>query len=176
MARRYETVIIGGGIAGLACARRLHDSQRPFLLITEDVGGRICTSADGAVNLGAYYVRSDYSHVNRFVDRGRRIKRRQILRGDEDGSFTRSDLPLLLHPAQVVRFLRLMRGFVATTRPSSTIACWCRRPRRSGRIRCYGTSTTNRRPGSSERHRIEDVTRSYLAPAVRGTAFTPWTG
>ena len=78
---RYETVIIGGGIAGLACARRLHDSRRPFLLITEDVGGRIRTSADGAVNVGAYYVRSDYSHVNRFVDRGRRIERRHLLRG-----------------------------------------------------------------------------------------------
>ncbi len=76
MARLHETVIIGGGIAGLACARRLYDSRRPFLLITEDVGGRIRKSADGTVNLGAYYVRSDYSHVNRFVDRGRRIKRR----------------------------------------------------------------------------------------------------
>ena len=111
MARRHETVIIGGGIAGLACARRLHDDRRPFLVITEDVGGRIRTSADGAVNLGAYYVRSDYSHVNRFADRGRRIKRRHILRGDEDGSFTRSDVPLLLHLPQTVRFLRLMRGF-----------------------------------------------------------------
>ncbi len=102
---RHETVIIGAGIAGLACARRLHDSGRPFLLITADVGGRIYTSADGTVNLGAYYVRADYSHVNRFVDRGRRIRRRHILRGDQDGSFTRWDLPLLLHPRQTFRFL-----------------------------------------------------------------------
>jgi predicted NAD/FAD-dependent oxidoreductase len=68
---RYETVIVGGGIAGLACARQLYDGGRSFLLVTEDVGGRIRTSADGTVNLGAYYVRGDYDHVNQFVDRGR---------------------------------------------------------------------------------------------------------
>ena len=111
LSRRVETVIIGGGIAGLACARRLHEEHRPFLLITENIGGRIRPSANGSVNLGAYYVRSDYTHVNRFVDRGRRIKRRDILRGDEDGSFTRSDLPLLRHLPQTIRFLRLMRQF-----------------------------------------------------------------
>jgi glycine/D-amino acid oxidase-like deaminating enzyme len=91
-----ETVIIGGGIAGLACGRRLHDRQRPFRLITEAVGGRIRSSTDGAVNLGAYYVRSDYRHVNRFVDRGRRINRLGVMRGNPDGSFSRWDLALLL--------------------------------------------------------------------------------
>ena len=98
VAGRYETVIVGAGIAGLACARRLHDSERSFLLITKNVGGRVRTSVDGTVNLGAYYVRDDYSHVNQFVDRGRRMKRRQILRGDPSGSFSRWDVPLILHP------------------------------------------------------------------------------
>ena len=54
---------------------------------------------------------SDYRHVNQFVDRGRRIKRRHILRGDPDGSFARRDLPLLRHPRQGVRFVRLLREF-----------------------------------------------------------------
>ncbi len=173
LARRCETVIIGGGIAGLACARRLHDSQRPFLLVTEDVGGRICTSTDGAVNLGAYYVRSDYSHVNQFVDRGRRIKRRRILRGDVDGSFTRSDRPLLRHPAQIVRFLRLMREF---RRHYESFKRDCLLVSQAEAIRAdpllWGLY---HEPASRfiERHRIEDVNRSYLAPAVRATAFTP---
>ena len=173
MAREVETVIIGGGIAGLACARRLHDGQRPFLLITEDVGGRIRASRDGAVDVGAYYVRSDYTHVNRFVDRGRRIKRRHLLRGDVDGSFTRSDVPLLLHLPETFRFLRLMRRF--------------RRHYEAFKRDCLLVSQATaitadpvlwdlyHEPASRfvERHRIEEVTRSYLAPAVRGTAFTP---
>ena len=107
----YETVIIGGGIAGLACARRLHDGRRRFLLITENVGGRIRSSTNGTVNLGAYYVRSDYRHVNRFVDLGRPINRVGILRHDHDGSYTRWDRRMFLHLPQAVRFLRLLRGF-----------------------------------------------------------------
>jgi predicted NAD/FAD-dependent oxidoreductase len=85
-----SVIIIGGGIAGSACARRLHDGGRSFRLITENIGGRIRTSTDGTVNLGAYYVTRDYVHVNQFVDRGRRIRRRPILRGVDDGSFSHS--------------------------------------------------------------------------------------
>ena len=172
MARRHETVIIGGGIAGLACARRLHDAQRPFVLITEDVGGRIRTSTDGKVNLGAYYVRNDYSYVNRFVERGRRIKRRHMLRGNEDGSFTRSDLPLLLHLPQTVRFLRAMREF---RRHYETFKQDCLLVSQAEAIRAdpllwnlYHESATR----FIARNRIGDVTRSYLEPAIRGTGFT----
>jgi 2-polyprenyl-6-methoxyphenol hydroxylase-like FAD-dependent oxidoreductase len=31
---------MGGGISGLACARRLHKAGREFLLITDRLGGR----------------------------------------------------------------------------------------------------------------------------------------
>lgn len=168
----YETVVVGGGIAGLACARRLHDGGRSFVLITQDVGGRIRTSADGAVNLGAYYVRGDYDHVNQFVDRGRRIKRRQILRGDPNGTFTRRDVPLLLHPLQAARFVRLMRRF---RRHYEAFKQDCLVVSQADAIRAdpllrdlYHESATR----FIRRNRIEDIARSYLAPAVQGTAFT----
>lgn len=172
MVRHVETVILGGGIAGLACARRLHDSQRPFLLITEDVGGRIRASKDGAANVGAYYVRSDYTHVNRFVDRGRRIKRRQLLRGDADGSFTRSDVPLLLHLPQALRFARLMWTF---RRRYEAFKRDCLLVSQAQALRADPLLwDLYHEPASRfvERHRIQDLTRTYLAPAVRGTAFT----
>jgi glycine/D-amino acid oxidase-like deaminating enzyme len=172
MVRSHESVItIGGGIAGLACARRLHDSGRSSLLITENLGGRIRTSVDGAVNIGAYYVTRDYSHVNGFVDRGRRIKRRLILRGAEDGSFSRSNLPLLLHMPQALRFIQLIRQF--------------RRHYEAFKLECQVTSQAEAirgdpllwdlynepAPDFIRRNRIEDIARSYLAQYAQGTAF-----
>jgi len=42
-----ETLIIGGGIAGLACARHLKDAGQPFTLVTDTLGGRMQRSAAG---------------------------------------------------------------------------------------------------------------------------------
>lgn len=176
MAARYETAIVGGGIAGLACARRLSDGRRRFLLITEDVGGRVRRSRDGAANLGAYYVRADYLHVNRFVDRGRRIRRRQILRGRTDGSFTRSDLPLLRHLPQTVRFIRVMREFrrhYDTFKRDSLLVSQAEAIKADPLLRDLYREPARR---FIRRHRIEDIARSYLAPAFQGTGFTSLDG
>ena len=165
-------MIVGGGIAGLACARRLHDKGRPFLLITENVGGRIRPATHGTVNLGAYYVRDDYTHVNRFVDRGRRIERRHILRGRQDGSFTRSDLPLLLHLRQTIRFLRLMREFrrhYEAFKRDCLLMSQARAIRADPLLRDLYREPA---PRFVERQRIEDISRAYLAPAIRATGFT----
>lgn len=72
--KEYETIIIGGGIAGLACARRLKERGKKFLLITMNIGGRICTSQDGKTNYGASWLGSHYHHVSRFVIKGRKIR------------------------------------------------------------------------------------------------------
>jgi transposase InsO family protein len=109
--RPPETIIVGAGIAGLACARRLDEVQHPYLMITENVGGRIRRSGDGAVNLGAYYVRADYRHVAQLVERGRRINSLAVRRHDQAGSYTLWNHRLLLHLPQAARFLRQLRTF-----------------------------------------------------------------
>ncbi len=172
----HETVIVGGGIAGLACARRLHDARSPFLLITEDIGGRIRSSRDGATNLGAYYVRQDYLHVSPFVERGRRISRRQMLRGRDDGSFTRSDVPLLRYLPQTIRFIRIMREF---RRHYDAFKQQCLSVSQADAIEADPLlSTLYHEPARQfvRRHRIEEISRSYLAPAMHGTGFTSLDG
>jgi glycine/D-amino acid oxidase-like deaminating enzyme len=172
MDRSYETVIIGGGIAGLAAARQLHDNGRSFLLITENVGGRIRQSADGKVNLGAYYVRSDYDHVNRFVDRGRRIKRREVLRGNRNGSFTRGDLPLLKHPIQALRFLRLMREFRHHYEIFKQDCLLMSQAQAIREDQFLWDLYHQEAPRFARKHGIEDFAEAYLGPGMQGTGFT----
>jgi len=40
----YETIIIGGGVSGLSCAKRLHEDRKDFMLITEELGGRLLSA------------------------------------------------------------------------------------------------------------------------------------
>ena len=65
-----ETIIIGAGVAGLGCARQLAKHKRDFLIITENIGGRISTSDDGRVNYGAYFVLNNYKHILPFIQKG----------------------------------------------------------------------------------------------------------
>ena len=50
---QYDLIIVGAGIAGIACARRLHEAEQPFRLISENLGGRIRRSRDGGTATGA---------------------------------------------------------------------------------------------------------------------------
>lgn len=67
MNSQYETIIIGGGISGLACARRLHEEGRDFLLITKELGGRTLYDEKTGINLGAGIVLSNYTHFLKHV-------------------------------------------------------------------------------------------------------------
>lgn len=65
-----DTIIIGGGISGLAAGRALTDAGHNFLLITKEVGGRMLASKSMTVDYGASYITEDYQHVQKYVDRG----------------------------------------------------------------------------------------------------------
>jgi len=64
-----EAVIVGGGISGLACAKRLCEAQATFRLITDHLGGRMYHSNDGTMNFGATYINEDYRHLLGYVGR-----------------------------------------------------------------------------------------------------------
>lgn len=75
---KTDTIIIGGGISGLSCARRLHDKGFDFLLITKELGGRMKSSESFAVNFGAAYVTKDYKNVLKYVEKGDKLNMRDF--------------------------------------------------------------------------------------------------
>ncbi len=63
---KIETAVIGGGMAGLACSRQLHDAGKDFALITDNLGGRIHHSKRG-VYFGAVIMTKDYTNIQRYA-------------------------------------------------------------------------------------------------------------
>ncbi len=60
--QELDTIIVGGGISGLACARQLHDKGMPFTLVTDHLGGRLALSKQGHY-IGAVMMNNDYVHI-----------------------------------------------------------------------------------------------------------------
>jgi hypothetical protein len=72
--KMVDTIIIGAGISGLACGKKLQENDRDFMIVTENIGGRILTSEYGTTNYGAFFVCSDYNNVLQHVTIRSRIK------------------------------------------------------------------------------------------------------
>lgn len=109
MTEHVDTVIVGGGIAGLTCARALHHDGHPFTLVTPRVGGRLLVSDDGKVNYGAYFVGADYEHVLPLVERGPRLLATRVGFGDDEERY--SVFRSARHPGQLFALYRTLLRF-----------------------------------------------------------------
>jgi glycine/D-amino acid oxidase-like deaminating enzyme len=168
-----DTVIVGAGIAGLACARRLCDAGASFALVSEDVGGRVRRSRDGALNLGAYYVMADYRHVGRFVRRGREVGMLNSRVHAGGRSYTRRNWRAVAWLAQSLRFRRLLAEFrehyEAFKRASEALS-------QARALRADPFLWTLYRTPATElirEHRITDFAGTFAAPGLHGSTFLP---
>lgn len=69
-----NTIIIGGGVSGMACGKTLYEKDKDFLLLTKDIGGRMLVSKSRTVNYGASYITSDYKNIMPYMGGGERLK------------------------------------------------------------------------------------------------------
>jgi glycine/D-amino acid oxidase-like deaminating enzyme len=168
-----ETVIIGGGIAGLACARRLCDSGADFSLLTPEIGGRIRTSKDGAQNLGAYYVMDDYHHVQRYVKRGRALNMLGSRFHVGDRSYTPQSWRALAYLPQSFRFRRLLRKF---REHYEAFKRACETTSQAQAMRADPFLWDLYRGNASDlirKHRIGGFVEAFSGPGLHGSTFLP---
>jgi hypothetical protein len=109
--RKNNTIIIGAGISGLACARTLYENNEDFLIISKDVGGRILKSDDGNVNYGAFFVCSDYYNLLKFVKLKSRIRLRDFCFHEKDQSYIFFQPKLLKYSFQFLKVLKILYKF-----------------------------------------------------------------
>jgi hypothetical protein len=109
-----KTIIVGGGMAGMSCAVQLLDMGEDFLLITDDLGGRIKYSLQAKVNFGAYFVMSNYVNAKRLVSKGLWINPLDsCFHNSETERFNALSLHTLAQVPGLVRFYLALREFSA---------------------------------------------------------------
>jgi hypothetical protein len=111
ISKNFDTIIIGAGISGLACAKQLQDYDKDFLVISENIGGRILTSKDGSANYGAFFVCSDYYNINKYVTLGSKIKLKDFCFHDGTSKYVLFEPKLLPYLFQFMRVLKILYKF-----------------------------------------------------------------
>ena len=107
----HETIIIGAGISGLACARKLYENGKEFLVISENIGGRCGEYSKNGVPYGAMFILGNYHNFKRFAKLKRRISISQAYFHEGNQSYSILDKRILAHPLQLIRFLLLLYKF-----------------------------------------------------------------
>jgi|GEM_PF-492477 len=110
-AKMHDTIIIGAGISGLACANHLQKHDKDFLIISKDIGGRILTSEDGTANYGAFFVCSDYENVLPFVTIQSRIRLSDFCFHENGDVYTLYEPQLLVYLHQFMKAKKLLYRF-----------------------------------------------------------------
>ena len=169
----FETIIIGGGISGLACGKTLSAGGASFLLIAKRVGGRISAPGNLLWNLGATYLTSDYRHTSQYIGRHKRIRRRDTYFWDRDRYLT------VFHPRNVKRLSAIARLY-------RRLACF-RRHLNLLRKRCIDLPQVEalqldpllseyvKQPAGDFIHenRLDEVNTVFANPMVNSTVFLP---
>lgn len=71
-----ETIILGGGVSGLGAAYTLSNNKKQFLLITENIGGRVINN--NGVNYGAYFATHQYKNLKPFMHFKKELKKTDV--------------------------------------------------------------------------------------------------
>jgi glycine/D-amino acid oxidase-like deaminating enzyme len=166
-----DTIIIGGGISGLACARRLHAAGRDFRLVTDRLGGRMYAGHSPMQNFGATYITKDYRHVRGIVRRGPRLPRRDAYFADRETCLPLYHPRILGHGRALCRFLPRLIEFrrrFNQFRAASPHACQAELLRQDPLL-----ERMVKQPADEfvREHRLQQLQTAYIDPVLSATVF-----
>jgi len=168
----YDTIIIGAGISGLACARQLNKHDKNFLVISKDIGGRILTSEDGSANYGAFFVCSDYDNVLKYVTLKSRIRLRDFCFHENKKSYILFEPKVISYLSQFIKTYRLLYNFRKKLRllrkNSETVSQKKTIENDSFLCDLYMKKASD----FIKKHKIDSGTDTYLSKALYSTTFS----
>ena len=107
-----KTIIIGAGMAGMACALKLLEAGQDFLLITDNLGGRIMYSDTAKVNFGAYFVMGNYTNAKKILTKDALLNPLKVcFHNSATERFAVLSMHTLRRLPEFIRFLLVMREF-----------------------------------------------------------------
>lgn len=112
---QYETIVVGGGMAGMACAIKLKEAGNKVLMITETLGGRTCYDPQLQMNFGAVFYMENYHHVKNIIGHGPRLLRsysQVMCHKSPTDHFSAFSFQMLAILPQLLKFRRFMKKFV----------------------------------------------------------------
>lgn len=173
--KKVDTAIIGGGIAGLACAHQLTTHNRDFILISEDIGGRILTAEDGTVNYGAFFVCNDYHNFLPFVSLGPRIRLQDFCFHGEKENYVLYSPQLIPYIGDFVKIKWILRRFRKRFRALRKKALWQSQKTLIEQDPWLHHLYMMDAIDFIEKHAIEQGTNQYLSYGLYSTTFSPIT-
>jgi len=166
-----DTIIIGAGISGLACAKKLQENNRDFIIISKNIGGRILPSEDGTVNYGAFFVCSDYFHVLKHVTIKSRIKLSDFC-FHNDKKYVLFEPTLITYAFQFTKTLKMLykfrRKFRNFRKTSENLSQKKAIENNPFLYKLYMQNAAD----FVKVHKIEKGTKKYLAQALYSTTFS----
>jgi hypothetical protein len=115
---QIKTIVVGGGIAGMSCAMRLLETGQDFMLITDELGGRVKYVPKENLNFGAYFVMGNYTYAKKILAAGAPIKPTDVcFHNSETERFAVISPHTLSRLPEFVRFFLAMREFSSHYEP-----------------------------------------------------------
>ncbi len=115
MSESHETIIVGGGMAGIACGLKLKEAGKSCTMISETIGGRTCYNKQLDMNFGAVFYMENYHHVKKILTHGPLLMKsysQVMCHKSKSDFFSAISLRMLKNLPQLLKFKIFMKKFI----------------------------------------------------------------